>query len=445
MVPAGRKPGVPLSVVASLALGSSLIGVVLEAAGRYDSVSLNRRERHLIDTSAELQTRFERRSVLYSDAELVKLVGEIGQELSPEPLDDYIDYRFYLLHDPSPNAFALPNGDVYIHTGLLARLADRSQLAAVIAHEIAHIAAHHGIIHYRNTHGANTASTVLLGQSVFGRDAWWMWNDMVAVGLSTSLYGFGRAMEQEADEKAIELLNEHGFDPHALPEVLEVLSRDLEGLNPRLPTVWNDREKLTDRALATWAAAAHLPGVERDRDYFRELLFPLRVMSIRDYIEDDYPYTALALTQAMLEHYPNRPEIQQLLGDGWRTLGPRSEIAPTDLDDSEKRRSAMERVRMTRDERTEALLATPEGRAALASNLRYAVQAYEKALEMDDDYAPAYRGLGEAYELMDAPREAAVAYLNYVKLAQNAPDRGIIIERLKSLRDRLQGEEDGRE
>ncbi len=100
---------------------------------------------------------------------------------------------------------------------------------------------------------------------------------------------------------------------------------------------------------------------------------------------------------------------------------------------------------MTRDERTEALIATPEGQAALASNLRYAVQAYEKALEMDADYASAYRGLGASYELMDAPREAAAAYLNYVKLAQNAPDRGIIIERLKSLRDRLQGEEDGRE
>ena len=151
------------------------------------------------------------------------------------------------------------------------------------------------------------------------------------------------------------------------------------------------------------------------------------------------------MTQTLLEHYPNRPEIQELLGDGWRALGPRSEIAPTDLGDSEKRRSAIERVRMTRDERTEALLATPEGQTALASNLGYAVQAYEKALEMNADYAPAYRGLGASYELMDAPHEAAAAYLNYVKLARNAPDRGIIIERLKSLRDRLQGEEDGRE
>jgi len=439
----GRKSQPVFTLIASMALGAMLTGSLAGAAGTYDPVSLNRKERRLIETSAELKTRFEQRSLLYNDEALLTLVREVGTELAPAPTDEYVEYRFFLLHDPSPNAFALPNGDIYIHTGLLARVADRSQLAAVLSHEIAHVAAHHGIFHYRSTHGANTASTLLLGESVFGRDAWWMWNDMVAVGLHTSLYGFGRAMEGEADLKAVELLMNHGYDPHALPEVLEILSRDLEGLSPRLPTVWSDQSGMAERAVAVWAQSAHLPGVERDSDLFGELLFPLRVMSIRDYIEDDYPYTALALAQTMLEHYPRRPEVQQLLGDGWRTLGSRSEIAPTDLSDSEKRRSAIERVRMTRAERSEESLATPQGQAALARNLNYAIEAYGQALELDGDFAPAYRGLGEVYELLNSPREAAAAYLNYVKLARNAPDRGIIIERLKALRDRLQGEEDG--
>ena len=216
-------------------------------------------------------------------------------------------------------------------------------------------------------------------------------------------------------------------------------------MNPRLPTVWSDRSKTAERALAAWSLVIHLPGVERDSEFFRDLLFSLRVMSIRDYIEDDYPYTALALTQPMLESYPGQPEVQQLLGDGWRTLGPRSEIAPTDLSDAEKRRSAMERVRMTRDERTEASLGTPQGQAAWVRSSSYAIEAYEPALELDSEFAPAYRGLGESYEQLDSPREAAAAYLNYVKLARDAPDRGLIIERLKLLRDRLQGEENGHE
>jgi hypothetical protein len=412
-----------------------------EAAGSYDAVTLNRKERHLVETAAELHTRFKRRSLLYNDDTLVALVDGIGRDLAPEPTDEYIQYRFFLLHDPSPNAFGLPNGDVYVHTGLLARLADRSQLAAILAHEIAHVAAHHGIFHYRATHGANTASTLLLGESVFGRDAWWMWNDMVAVGLHTSLYGFGRAMEQEADLEALEFLATHGYDPHALPEVLEILSRDLEGLNPRLPTVWNDRTGLAERALDAWAQTGHLPGIERDSGLFREILFPLRVMSIRDYLEDDYPHTALALSRSIDEAYPRRPEVQQLLGDGLRTLGPRPESAPADLSDSEKRRSAIERARMTREERYEAALATPQGQEALARNLARAIAAYELALELDREFYAAYRGLGEVHELLDSPREAAAAYLSYVKLAQNAPDRVIIIERLKALRDRLQGQE----
>lgn len=434
----GQKSGSFLAGAAVIAVLLSSPG--LHAAGSYDAVSLKRKERQLIEASAELRIRFERRSLLHAEQTLVSLVETIGKELAPAPTDEYIDYQFFLLHDPSPNAFALPNGHIYIHTGMLARLSDSSQLAGILAHEIAHVAAHHGIFHYRATHGGNTVSTIFLGESVFGRDAWWMWNDLVAVGLHTSLHGFGRAMEEEADVKAIELLTEHGYDPHALPEVLESLSRDLEGLNPRLPSVWADQSEMTARALTAWRHTVHLPSVERDGDLFRELLFPLRVMSIDDYIEDDFPYTALALTRSLQDHYPSQPEVHQLMGDAWQTLGPRPQISPADLSDAEKRRSALERVRRTRSERTEASLATPEGQAALAENLSYAMEAYELAIEIDTGFAPAYRGLGEVYEQLDAPREAAAAYLNYVKLAQNAPDRGIIIERLKTLRDRLQGQ-----
>lgn len=433
-----RKTGL---IVVSAVLGAAFWGPVLRAATTTEPVSLNRRERNLIETSAELRVRFERRSLLYGDPVLTSLVERIGAELAPDPVDAYVDYQFFLLHDPSPNAFALPNGHIYVHTGMLARLSDSSQLAALLAHEIAHVAAHHGIFHYRRTHAGNTASTIVFGESIVGRDAWWMWNDLVAVGLHTSLYGFSETMENQADEMAIELMIEHDYDPHALAEVYEMLARDLEGLNPRLPSIWTDQSKMSERALTAWTNAVYRSSVPRDADAFVDLLFSLRVMSIYDYVEDDFPYTALALTQGMLERYPDNPEVLQLQGDAWQVLGPRSEIAPEDLGDAERRRNAIDRIRRTRSERTEESLATAEGEAALVQNLSYAADAYEAALALDGEFAPAYRGLGEVYEQLDSPREAAAAYLNYVRLALNAPDRTIIIERLKTLRDRLQGEE----
>src|SRR5947208_3849184 len=54
------------------------------------------------------------------------------------------------MRDPIPNAFALPNGSIYINTGLLALLDDENQLAAVIAHEITHVSRRHTYLRNRS-------------------------------------------------------------------------------------------------------------------------------------------------------------------------------------------------------------------------------------------------------------------------------------------------------
>jgi predicted TPR repeat methyltransferase len=86
-------------------------------------------------------------------------------------------------------------------------------------------------------------------------------------------------------------------------------------------------------------------------------------------------------------------------------------------------------------------LKTPEGRAALSANLARARGAYERAIAFDASYAPAYRGLGEVAERLEEPRAAAQAYVDYLKKSPDAADRAAIVERLRLLRDRLQGRE----
>ena len=85
-----------------------------------------------------------------------ELVESVGRSLAPPPTVDYQQYRFFVLRDPSPNAFALPNGDIYIHTGMLARLTDTAELAAVLGHELNHVAGHHGVVDLR----ANTKKII---------------------------------------------------------------------------------------------------------------------------------------------------------------------------------------------------------------------------------------------------------------------------------------------
>lgn len=420
-----------------LALGFGLtLGLMspqaISAEGIYGTVQVKDSEQHLLESSAELLGYFNEHSLLYADEALLEFVRQIGHELRPVPTDDYIEYEFFVLRDPSPNAFALPNGHVYLHTGMLARLEDEAQLAGLLAHEINHVAGHHGIVDFRSRKKKTIAGMVLSGLGG--------WGGIISIGLYTSVYGFTRELEQEADDHAVALLAESRFDPHALPEVFEILSMDYEGLNPRIPTIWSTHPQLEERAVTSRALVGHLPEREREVESFQRLVLPVRTITIRDYIQDDYPHTALALSRSLLERHPGNLDLMMTLGDSWQALGAQSEFETQDLTDSQKRRKARERIRYTREQREAELLETEEGRANLQRNLAEAERVYERIVEGSPEYPDAYRGLGEVRERRDEYRDAARAYLRYLELAGDVPDRNIIVARLQSLSQQIRQE-----
>ncbi|HLF13248.1 MAG TPA: M48 family metalloprotease [Gammaproteobacteria bacterium] len=405
------------------------------AEGNYGSVPIDEDEQHLIDSSNELEGYFASHSLIYGNEPVVTLVRRIGNELAPAATDDYIDYEFFVLRDPSPNAFALPNGHVYIQTGMLARLQDEAQLAALLAHEINHVAGHHGILGYRSAKAKTIAGMVLGGLGG--------WGSVISIGLQASVFGFSRDLEQEADDHAVPLLLASPYDPHALPEVFDILGQDYEGLYPRNQSIWSTHPEIRARAQTSRALVADLPRGQRYAEQFERLVFPLRVLTIQDYIQDDYPHTAVALAGTMVERFPDEPRLLQVLGDAWQAMGAQSLHDPEELSNADKRRNQRSRVRRTREQRLAELLETEEGRTAYVANLTRAEEIYLRALEMDADFALAHRGLGEVYEQLDRDREAAQAYLRYLRLAPDAADRAIIVDRLRVLAEQLKQQENG--
>ena len=404
------------------------------AEGIYEPVPLRDKEQRLIEESQELNGYFERQSLLYGDERVVELVVSVGRSLAPPASDDYIQYRFFVLRDPSPNAFALPNGDIYMHTGMLARLSDTAQLAAILAHEVNHVAGHHSIVNFRAANKKIVASMVLSG--VLGG-----LGSVISTGLAASMYGFSRELEQEADDHAVPMMVASPYDARALPEIYGVLARDYDGITPRMATIWSTHPQLEERAARTREQVAGAPDGRRDTEEFDALVFPLRTMTIRDYIQDDYPRTAVALAENLAARYPEHPELVQLTGDAWAAMGPLTELDEEELSNRERTRNANRRVTRTRQERAAQLLETEEGQAALRANLGRAREAYERALALDANYAPAYRGRGEVAERLGEPRAAASAYVDYLRKAPDAADRAVIVQRLRTLRDQLRTEE----
>lgn len=430
-----------MSFTASKTLTAALAAAALWAApaagaeGVYEPVPLKDKEHELIDTAAELRGYFEQRSVLYTEPRLNELVARVGRSLALPPTDDYIEYRFSILRDPSPNAFALPNGDIYVHTGMLARLTDDAQLAALLAHEINHVAGHHSIVDSRASTKKIVAGMVLTG--VLGGAG-----SLITAGLYTSMYGFSRELEQEADDRAVLLLQDSAYDLHALPEIYDLLARDYEGIRPRTPTLWSTHPQLETRAARTREQVAGAPRRSRDATGFDGLVRPVRTITIRDYIQDDFPHTAVALAEDLAARYPDEPELLTLLGDAWQAMGARTELIEDELSNRDKRRNALRRIYKTRQERAVELLATDAGQTALQQNLANAFDAYTTALALDPELAPAYRGLAEVEHARGDARAAARAYLEYLRKAPQAADRPVIVERLRGLRAALQAEND---
>lgn len=155
---------------------------------------------------------------IYDDKKLNSYVNKVGQKIAAHSDRPDIPYQFFIIDSPEINAFAAPGGYVYINRGLIAFLHNEAQLAAVLAHEVAHITARHAIRQESASAGAKTLSIL---SAVLTRS-----NE---VGQATGLYataavkGYGREMELEADGFGAEYLANAGYPASAMVDVIGIL------------------------------------------------------------------------------------------------------------------------------------------------------------------------------------------------------------------------------
>ena len=155
----------------------------------------------------------------YSDPKLERMVAKVVGQLTVASDKANQAYRITILNSPNVNAFALPGGYLYVTRGLLALANDSAELAAVIAHEMAHVTADHGI--QRQQKEAEEVLAAQVVNDVLGGDRT---AQVALVRGKLRLAQFSRNQELEADAIGIQAAGRAGFDPYAAPRFLQSMA-----------------------------------------------------------------------------------------------------------------------------------------------------------------------------------------------------------------------------
>jgi predicted Zn-dependent protease len=347
-----------------------------------------------------------------SDPVLGQYLARLVQTLASPDAAAGPSLTVVVLSDPTLNAFAMPNGRIYVHTGLLAGLDNEAQLAMILGHEMAHVANRDAIRFARD--GASppallTAPTVGPGDAVdaavLSPTAGVLLGDRLPLAATAAITGYDRDAECLADAGGMAGLVRAGYDVREAPKVYERLARETKARGGiEMFALGNERflaERVedTERLLQTrYASVAPAPRIAAATEEFGLRMQPLTRENARLDIQAGRFALAAAQLDRVLARAPRDAIAQLYYGDLYRLQSQRS-------------RDAAER----------------------ADRERLALERYERAAALDPSYADPFRQLGFLYFQQKDTARARAAFEKYLALKPGAADTERIKEYLAEL------------
>lgn len=392
-----------------------------------------------------LDRRFEREGLVLEDDATVAYLKRIGEVLVPRDLKlENVSWKFRALRDSQPNAFALPNGSIYVSTGLLSLVDNESQVAAVIAHEMTHVLRRHTYLQNRSTRKKIlTVNVIELVGGLIPLDAAAAAVSLIGLIspflLQAMIAGYSRDLEREADLKGIDMMINAEYAPEEMVSVMKLLNKDIEGENIRL--FYNDHPSLDERIkyLSSYLGARAdkvTPQMELNREktaYFQRME-PVMRHDIQLAINVGRFRSAVYLAQRLVDFHPDSENVFWL-AESYRTLGPRApQLTEKELTNSAKKDAAKKREKRTLEEEERELLATTAGQENSKAHQQKAEELYLRALGLENPVPVAHRGLAMLYEKSGRTNDAVNEYAKYVELAPTSIDHGRIQKRIENLR-----------
>jgi predicted Zn-dependent protease len=387
----------------------------------------------LLEKCNQLDKQFQEKGLVYNDRETAKYVTMVGQAVLPNgPAPEGVQWQFFVLRDPVPNAFALANGSIYINIGILAILENEAQLASVLAHEETHVLNRHGYLENRSYRKKMATANIIGGVASIGSYAGGVGGGvsilMGAVApsiLASSVNGYSRELEREADIRAVHAMVDADYSAEEMPVVFKLLQQSHEVELSQ--NFYNDHPKLQERIgyVSELAGSLHTrtahPKIESDRYLIESESAVRHDMDLE--IRAGRARTVVWVMERVIKKDNKLADNFYELGEGYRSLGAHTpEPSAQEISSQGKSETRKMMSKMTREEYEAALLKSPEGEAAWKANREKAEKAYRKAIELSPMYALPHRGLGYLYESARQPQLSTQEFRLYMELAPTALD-----------------------
>jgi len=173
-----------------------------------------------VSIGAGMAQQVEAEEKVLADPQWQAYINEVGQKIVAVCDRHDIEYHFTVIESDQVNAFAAPGGYIYFYTGLLKQMDSEAQVAAVMAHEISHVVARHGIKRLQTSLGVAAAYELVFGDEGASQ----VLGTAISAGMNLLLADYSRDNEREADQYGIHYMVKAGYDPAGALGMFEKLA-----------------------------------------------------------------------------------------------------------------------------------------------------------------------------------------------------------------------------
>ena len=353
-------------------------------------------EKRLWLRSQEEEDVLNNSGLLYKDPKVEEYLNTIASKLFSQDVYEHIPFKILVLKDPHFNAFAFPNGVIYVHTGILARAENEAQIATLLAHEMTHCTYRHAVKNFRSLKNKTAVfAAIQVTTAGIGGGVGDIVTSLGSIGTLAAVTGYSRELESEADTVGLRLIVNAGYDPMEAPKLFMHLNEEIKeekvhesfffGSHPRLQERIENYKRIIDEEYLS-----NKGGIENSKIFLENIQNVILDNAVLDLKLGRFKFAQKGV-EKYLQLNPNQPKAYFELGEIFKQKGEKEDIQKS-------------------------------------------IDYYKKSIAIDSTFADPYRELGLIYYKR---KEAVLAkeYLQqYLSLSTHAPDRQYIEYYMKQIR-----------